>query len=288
MAAAAGTGTATVRPRPASGPAQPSLPAISIANLGYTYRTVTPPRPALEEISFDVRAGEFVALIGANGTGKSTLLKLIAGLSRPDAGSVRIHGSAVQGPDPRIGFVFQEPRLLPWRSTVDNVALPLELAGWSITLRRKRVAELMALVGLEGVDELRPHQLSGGMRQRAAIARALALEPSVLLLDEPFSSLDALTRERFNAELQVIWRETKTTILLVTHAIGEAILLGDRVLVLAGHPGRLVADIPRRAGGRDTGALDTALLSEEAAAIRAALAGDPAGDSDIEAAEAKP
>ena len=186
-----------------------------------------------------------------------------------------IHGSPVEGPDPRIGFVFQEPRLLPWRSTLENVAFPLELAGWPGAQRHARARELMALVGLAGADRLRPHQLSGGMRQRAAIARALALEPSVLLMDEPFSALDALTRERLNAQLQGIWRETRTTILLVTHAIAEAVFLGDRVLVLAGHPGRVVADIavdlPRP---RAPEAIDAAFVSEEAAAIRAALERD--------------
>ena len=198
-----------------------------------------------------------MTLIGANGTGKSTLLRLIAGLLTPDAGRIEIEGGPLVGPDARIGIVFQEPRLLPWRSTIDNVAFPLELAGWSRERRVERARELLELVDLHGVDDARPHELSGGMRQRASIARALALEPAILLLDEPFSALDALTRERFDGSLQAIWRRTGTTILLVTHSIGEAVFLADRVLVMGGRPGRIAGEVivsaerPRPAGSLD-------------------------------------
>ncbi|HET7678015.1 MAG TPA: ABC transporter ATP-binding protein, partial [Candidatus Limnocylindrales bacterium] len=183
------------------------------------------------------------AVIGPNGSGKSTLLRLVGGLLAPEAGSVSLDGRPVVGPDPRVGFVFQEPRLLPWRDARDNVAYPLELAGLPAGARRRRALELLELVGVADFAAARPHELSGGMRQRVAIARALALEPAVLLLDEPFSALDALTRERLNAELLELWGRTGTTILLVTHSIAEAVFLADRVLVLSPRPGRVVADV---------------------------------------------
>ena len=175
----------------------------------------------------------------------------------PTAGEVTVAGGRVDGASPRVGLVFQEPRLLPWRSTLDNVAFPLELAGQPRDRRRARARELLALVGLDGVDDIRPHEMSGGMRQRASIARALSIDPAVLLLDEPFSALDAITRDRFNLELQDVWRGAGTTVVLVTHSISEAVLLSDRVVVLAGHPGRIAAEIavpirrPRQATDMD-------------------------------------
>ena len=254
-------------------------PAIEARDLGFTYpggRVA-----AVESIAFTVAPGEFVVLIGANGTGKSTVLRLLAGLLRPAAGSVAIDGQPIGGPDPRIGLVFQEPRLLPWRSILANVAFPLELAGWPRDRREARAREALRLVGLRDVDDDRPHQLSGGMRQRAAIARALALEPAVLLLDEPFNALDALTRERFNVELQAIWRETGTSIVLVTHDIPEAVFLADRILVLAGRPGRIVGEVPDTlAHPRDLLALDAGLASATATRVREMLALDDAGGGD--------
>jgi NitT/TauT family transport system ATP-binding protein len=224
---------------------------------------------ALDGLSVEVAPGEVVALIGPNGSGKSTFLRVVAGLLRPDRGSVTLGHAPVTQPDPRIGLVFQEPRLLPWRSVAANVAWPLELAGWSADLRRARVAELLALVGLEGSEQRRPSQLSGGMRQRAALARSLALSPEVLLLDEPFSALDALTRERLNLELLGLQARTRTSVVLVTHSIPEAILLADRVVVVTPRPGRIAAvvpiDIPRP---RSLATLDSALVSAAAATIR--------------------
>jgi len=219
-----------------------------------------------------VRPSEVVSLIGPNGSGKSTLLRVIAGLLEPDRGSVHLDGDRVSGPDPRIGLVFQEPRLLPWRSVADNVTYPLELAGWPRDRREARRAELLRIVGLQSASAARPSQLSGGMRQRAAIARALALEPRVLLLDEPFSALDALTRERFNVEMHKLHARTGTTIVVVTHAIHEAIFLGDRVVVLSERPGRVVADLPIEVPRpRALGHLDEAVVSATARAIRGHL-----------------
>jgi len=227
---------------------------------------------ALDGVDLDVAPGEVVALIGPNGSGKSTLLRVVAGLLRPDRGSVGLDGRPVTEPDPGIGLVFQEPRLLPWRSVAANVAYPLEIAGWPPERRAGRVTELLDLVGLEGAAALRPRELSGGMRQRAAIARALALEPSVLLLDEPFSALDALTRERFNVELLDLWARTGTTILVVTHSIPEAIFLADRVVVLSPRPGRVVAEIQVPiARPRSLETLDEAGVSTTARQIRSHL-----------------
>jgi len=256
-----------------AGATERAAPAIEARDVTFTYSGGRV--AAVEDISFTVASGEFVVLIGANGTGKSTILRLLAGLLAPTSGNVTIAGRALAGPDPRVGFVFQEPRLLPWRSVLDNVAFPLELAGWSRERRQTRAREALRLVGLRDVDTDRPHLLSGGMRQRAAIARALALEPAVLLLDEPFSALDALSRERFNVELQAIWRETGTSIVLVTHAIPEAIFLADRILVLAGRPGRIVGDVPDPLGHpRGIDDLDAGLVSGAATRVRELLATD--------------
>jgi molybdopterin-binding protein len=183
-------------------------------------------------MSLDVAAGEIVAVIGPNGCGKSTLLRVIGGLLRPDAGTIELAGDAITAPDPRIGLVFQEPRLLPWRSVAENVAWPLELAGWPSDRAATRVGELIDLVGLEGSTDLRPVQLSGGLRQRAAIARALALAPDVLLLDEPFSALDPRRRALVRREVRAIHAEWGTTVLQVTHDFTEAGLLGDVAILL--------------------------------------------------------
>jgi NitT/TauT family transport system ATP-binding protein len=224
---------------------------------------------ALAGVSFAVADREIVAVVGPNGSGKSTLLRLISGLIAPDSGTIAIGGEPVADADPRVGLVFQEPRLLPWRRARDNVTFPLELAGVGGPQRARRAEDLLALVGLSAFAEAYPHQLSGGMRQRLAIARALARDPSVLLLDEPFSALDALTRERFNVELLGLWERTATTIVLVTHSIPEAVFLADRVLVLSAGPGRVAADIavdlPRP---RHLVAIDQAAYSNVAAEVR--------------------
>jgi ABC-type nitrate/sulfonate/bicarbonate transport system ATPase subunit len=227
---------------------------------------------ALDGIDLAIEPGQVVALIGPNGSGKSTLLRVVAGLLRPDRGTARIDGEPIDGPDPRVGIVFQEPRLLAWRTTASNIAYPLELADLDRTDRDARVAALLETVGLEAAADQVPSQLSGGMRQRAALARTLALEPAVLLLDEPFSALDELTRERLNLELLAITARTPTTILLVTHSVQEAIFLADRVVVLSSRPGRVIADIPvALPRPRSLADLDAALVTETALAVRAHL-----------------
>jgi ABC-type nitrate/sulfonate/bicarbonate transport system ATPase subunit len=248
------------------------LAEIVVADVRRSFATAGASTVALDGVSFAVPDREIVALLGPNGCGKSTLLRIIAGLLPPDAGRVTIDGRVVEWVDPAVGIVFQEPRLLPWRSALDNVAFPLELAGVPVEQRRTRAAELLELVGLADFARARPHQLSGGMRQRVAICRALAARPSVLLLDEPFSALDALTRERFGIGLLRIWQRTATTILLVTHSITEAVFLADRVMVLSPRPGRVVAevrvDLPRP---RRLDAFEAAGLSAAAAQIRSHL-----------------
>ncbi|HEY80649.1 MAG TPA: ABC transporter ATP-binding protein [Anaerolineae bacterium] len=202
------------------------------------------PLHALQDISFQVRRGAFVCLVGPSGSGKSTLLKLIAGLLRPTSGQIRLDEQPIRGPSPRVGIVFQTSNLMPWRTVLDNVALPLELRGVPRAARYDAARKQIALVALDGFERHYPHQLSGGMRQRAAIARTLVQNPELMLLDEPFGALDALTREYLNQELLRIHRAEEVTILMVTHAIHEAVWLADRVLVLSQRPGVLKADIP--------------------------------------------
>src|SRR5207244_3408293 len=189
--------------------------------------------------TFDVGAGELVALVGPSGCGKTTLLKILAGL-HDHAGEVRI-GSATQPFDPArdIGMVFQQPLLLKWRRVIDNVVLPAEILGLPAAESRERARHLLALVGLQGSENKYPYQLSGGMQQRAAIARALIHDPKLILMDEPFGALDALTREKMNLELLRIWEEAKKTIVFVTHGISEAVFLGTRVIVLTAGPARI-------------------------------------------------
>jgi NitT/TauT family transport system ATP-binding protein len=244
-------------------------------------RFPVPRAPALEALdgfNLAVERGEVVAIIGPNGCGKSTFIRVAAGLLAPERGSVMLDDRPITGPDPRVGLVFQEPRLLPWRSVADNVTYPLELAGWPRERRDERLTGLLELVGLSDSADARPSQLSGGLRQRAAIARALALEPEVLLLDEPFSALDALTRERFNIELLELWERTGSTIVIVTHSIPEAILLADRVVVMTPRPGRVAAIVPIHAPRpRSLDFLDGAIVSRAATEIRAHL--QPTGEA---------
>jgi NitT/TauT family transport system ATP-binding protein len=200
---------------------------------------------ALERVSFEVCPQEFVCVLGPSGSGKSTILRILAGLLPPTSGQVIFH----EGEQPRIGMVFQQANLMPWRSVLENLTLPLELAGDGTGDARRRAGEMMELVGLDGFDAYWPRDLSGGMAQRVAIARALIHDPDLLLLDEPFGSLDALTRERMWMELSRIWQARKNTVVMVTHSISEALFLADRVLVLTQRPGKvkleLEVDLPR-------------------------------------------
>ena len=228
---------------------------------------------ALAGLDLTVEAGSFTAVIGPNGCGKSTLLRLLAGLLDPTDGAVLVGGRVPRAGDGTVGLGFQQPRLVPWRSTIDNVALPLELAGAPSAVRRDRAAAALARVGLAAAGDLRPRQLSGGMAQRAALARALITDPPVLLLDEPFSALDALTREAFDAELQRLWLGRRRTVVLVTHSVPEALTLADRVVVMTPRPGRVAkvvdVDLPRPRPVELAGDVRAAVLATE---IRAALA----------------
>jgi NitT/TauT family transport system ATP-binding protein len=227
---------------------------------------------ALDGLSLEVPAGSLTVVIGPNGCGKSTLLRLVAGLLAPSAGTVLIGGTPPMVGDGRVGLAFQQPRLVPWRSTLDNVALPLELAGVEVAVRRDRAAAALERVGLADAARLRPRELSGGMAQRAALARALIGDPAVLLLDEPFSALDALTRETFDAELQRLWLERRRTMILVTHSVAEAVSLADQVVVMTPRPGRVArvvdVDLPRPRPVDLTGDHRAAAL---AATVRGAL-----------------
>lgn len=200
---------------------------------------------ALDEVSFEVCPQEFVCVLGPSGSGKSTLLRILAGLLPPSSGEVTFHG----GEHPEIGMVFQQANLMPWRTVRQNLMLPLELTGVKSEIAHQKAQEMMELVGLDGFEGYWPRDLSGGMAQRVAIARALIHDPDLLLLDEPFGSLDALTRERMWTELSRIWQARQKTVLMVTHSISEALFLADRVLVLTQRPGKvkldLEVDLPR-------------------------------------------
>jgi NitT/TauT family transport system ATP-binding protein len=207
------------------------------------------PVRALERVDLEVKENEFVSLVGPSGCGKSTILRLVAGLVPPTSGAVRVRGREVREPYPDVGFVFQSAVLLPWRTVLDNVLFSIEMLGQSPRANQERAASLIDLAGLAGFERKYPGELSGGMQQRVAICRALVHDPGLLLMDEPFGALDALTREEMSLELLRIWDERRKTILFVTHSIPEAILLSDRVVVLTPRPGRLARvlaiDLPR-------------------------------------------
>lgn len=198
---------------------------------------------AIERIDLNVEAGELVCIVGASGCGKSTLLEIVAGLTEPTSGEVRVDGKRVVGPGPDRGLVFQSYSLFPWRTVAENVAFGLELSGTPKKQIAARVAELLEVMQLSDWAHARPSQLSGGMRQRVAIARSLATQPEVLLLDEPFGALDANTKGLMQEFLRSIWRQLGTTILMVTHDVDEALFLAQRIYVLASHPGRVKREI---------------------------------------------
>lgn len=220
---------------------------IALDHVGMVYPTASGPVEALQDIAFVVGRGELVALVGPSGCGKSTLLRTVAGLRPPTSGQVTVDGQAVTRPLPAVGMVFQAPVLLKWRRVLDNVLLPAELAGLEPARYRARARDLLRLVGLGEFADKYPRELSGGMQQRAALCRALLLDPPLLLMDEPFGALDAMTRDELNLELLRVWGEgsgERKTIVFVTHSIPEAVFLADRVVVMTPRPGRVATIVP--------------------------------------------
>src|SRR5919197_3304094 len=199
---------------------------------------------ALAEVDLEIQPGQFVSLVGPSGCGKSTLLRLLVGLGAPSSGSIEVGGTPVAGPRREVSLVFQQPLLLPWATILQNVLLPVEIQHLDRRAALERAAQLLEMVGLSEFNDRYPKELSGGMQQRAALVRGLVTGPGLLLLDEPFAALDAMTRERLNLELLAIWERTRKTVVLVTHSIDEAVFLSDRVVCFSPRPGRIVRDIP--------------------------------------------
>lgn len=218
---------------------------ISVRDVAKRFGSVT----ALDRVALSIGRGEFAAVVGPSGCGKSTLMRIVAGLENADDGEVSIDGRAVRGPQPGVGIVFQSAVLLPWKTVRGNIAFPFEMAGEDPRPHAARIDALIRLAALSGFEDHLPHQLSGGMQQRVAICRALAADPGLLLLDEPFGALDAMTRETMNLELQRIWMESRKTVLMITHGISEAVFLADRVHVMTARPGMIArsfdVDLPR-------------------------------------------
>lgn len=222
------------------------------------------PLIALDNISATVANGEFLCILGPSGCGKTTLLRMIGGLDHPTSGEIDVEGTPVTGPDPRLAMIFQEYSLYPWRTIRANVGFGLQMRGMPDEEREEIVNRFIGLVGLEGFGDSYPYELSGGMRQRVAVARALATDPAVLLMDEPFGALDAQTRNRMQKELLLIWEKTKKTVIFVTHSVDEAVFLADRIMVLSPRPGRIAGiydvDIPRT---RDRTSVEFATLRRD-------------------------
>jgi NitT/TauT family transport system ATP-binding protein len=276
-----------IRPLPEPSPPAPAgapqRPLLRLDAIGKTFAGGT---EALAGVDLTIRAGEFVSLLGPSGCGKSTLLKLIAGLAAPSAGTIDWPQSAYTAegePEPALSFVFQEPTLLPWRTAAQNVHLPLMLAGVDRQEARERVREALALVGLSAFADLHPRQLSGGMKMRVSIARALVTRPSILLMDEPFAALDEITRNRLNDDLLALFARQKLTVIFVTHSVYESVYLSSRIVVISARPGRVTADIPIEVGYPRTEEFRTSPSYNErcrlvSAALRRAMAtdGEPA------------
>jgi NitT/TauT family transport system ATP-binding protein len=219
-------------------------PLITVADISRVFTSGAKTVTALEHVAFEIQTGNFVSIVGPSGCGKSTLLKIISGLLAPSTGTVALNGKPVRSPLENVGMVFQAPVLLKWRSVLDNILLPVEFAKLELSSHIDKARALIKLVGLEGFEEMYPHQLSGGMQQRASLCRALVTDPQLLLMDEPFGALDAMTRDELDMELLRIWEERKKTVLFVTHSIQEAVFLSDMVFVMSARPGRLLEKIP--------------------------------------------
>ena len=221
-----------------------AAPTIELIGVSKTFPTASGERVrALENVSLAINSGEFVTAVGASGCGKTTLLRLIAGLERSTTGTINVNGARQLGPSEQLGIVFQDPTLLPWRTVLENVMLPVQVLRLETRAYRGRAMALLETVGLEDFRDKYPHELSGGMRQRVAIARALVHDPATLLMDEPFGALDALTRDQLNLDLLQLWSATRKTVLLITHSITESVFLADRVVVMSPRPGRVVEEI---------------------------------------------
>jgi NitT/TauT family transport system ATP-binding protein len=228
---------------------EPAVGHLAVRDVRLVYSTSRGPLTALDQLSFTLGKREFVSVLGPSGCGKSTLLKLATGLIRPTEGTLTLAGAAIAGPRPDVGIVFQAPTLLPWRTVIDNVLVPIRARGAAVGDYRPKAQALLELVGLGSFSKHYPHELSGGMQQRVGIARGLIHDPELLLMDEPFAALDAMTREGMMDELQRIWMSTNKSVLFITHSIPEAVYLSDRVLVMGPRPGRIVdvveVDLPR-------------------------------------------
>lgn len=237
--------------------------AVQLEDVGMVFDAAGMPVTALQGFDLEVARGEFVCVVGPTGCGKTTLLRIVAGLLAPTSGSVLVSGRTATGARGAIGMVFQQYSLLPWRNVIDNIALGLELRGVDRGVRRKTAMAMLEMVGLERFSRSRPYELSGGMQQRVAMARALATEPELLLLDEPFGALDERTRHRLQSELLAIWQRTGKTVMFVTHNIDEAVYLAERVVVMADRPGRVAADfrfgLPRPRGRMEPRFVDALL-----------------------------
>jgi NitT/TauT family transport system ATP-binding protein len=222
---------------------QPAPPMLDVRGLGVTYASTRGPFKAVENFSLCIGQGEFVSVLGPSGCGKSTVLSIVAGLLKATTGDVRIAGTPVAGPRRDVGVVFQQANLLPWKSVIDNILLPITAMRLPVADYRLRAEQLLDFVKLSKFRDHYPHELSGGMQQRVGIARALIHNPKLLLMDEPFAALDAMTRERMAVELQHIWSGTDKTVLFITHSIPEAVMLSDRVVVMSPVPARVVEDV---------------------------------------------
>lgn len=216
---------------------------LGLRGVSLVYKTSRGPLKALDELSLQVKPAEFVAVLGPSGCGKSTLLKLASGLLPASAGEVSLNGTPVMGPRSDVGIVFQQATLLPWKTVLDNVMVPIRAMGLPVAQHRDKAMDLLRLVRLEKFASHYPGELSGGMQQRVAVARGLVHDPALLLMDEPFAALDAMTREHMMVELQRIWASTRKSVLFITHSIQEAVFLADKVVVMSGRPGRVVEEI---------------------------------------------
>ena len=247
-------------------------PALAVSGVSLTYRTSSGPVEALRSISFDVREGEFVSVVGPSGCGKSSLLKLILGLERATRGSLAASGREITGPSRGVGAVFQAPVLLPWRTIEENVLLPMDVMKLDRKETTERAHALLRMAGLGDFGKKYPYELSGGMQHRASIVRALVHDPKLLIMDEPFAALDAITREQMAAELQRIWMESGKTVVFITHSISEAVFLSDRIAVMSARPGRIMEVLdnpaPRPRSFTD---LASPALAELSAEIRRSL-----------------